>query len=48
LNWARSKTWQFTWRPAVVNGTPATVAVGTTDRIVSTQNGTTWTLANDG
>lgn len=34
---------------AVVNGTPATVYVGTTDRgIVSTQDGTTWTLANDG
>ena len=34
---------------AVVNGTPATVYVGTTDRgVVSTQDGTTWTLANDG
>ena len=34
---------------AVVNGTPATVYVGTTDRgVVSTQNGTTWTLENDG
>jgi hypothetical protein len=34
---------------AVVNGTPATVFVGTTDRgIVSTQDGTTWALANDG
>ena len=34
---------------AVVNGTPATVYVGTTDRgVVSTQDGTTWTLENDG
>ena len=34
---------------AVINGTPATVYVGTTDRgVVSTQDGTTWTLANDG
>jgi hypothetical protein len=34
---------------AVVNTMPATVYVGTTDRgIVSTQDGTNWTLANDG
>lgn len=34
---------------AVVNGTPATVYVGTTDRgVVSTQDGMTWTLENDG
>ena len=34
---------------AVVNGTPATMYVGTTDRgVVSTQDGTTWTLENDG
>ena len=34
---------------AVVNGTPATVYVGTTDRgVVSTQDGSTWTLENDG
>lgn len=34
---------------AVVNGTPATVYVGTTDRgIVSTQDGVNWTLQNDG
>jgi hypothetical protein len=34
---------------AVVNGTPATVYVGTNDRgVVSTQDGLNWTLQNDG
>jgi hypothetical protein len=50
LNW--SKVEELGSSPtalAVVNGSPATVFVGTTDRgVVSTQDGTTWTLANDG
>ncbi len=34
---------------AVINGIPATIYVGTTDRgVVSTQDGLTWTLDNDG
>jgi hypothetical protein len=50
LNWSKVENLGSTPTAlAVVNGTPATVYVGTNDRgVVSTQDGLNWTLQNDG